>query len=94
LTTRCGSLKKRSSDPSSASSSNESIYGLSGAVYADDLDLAARIAYGVRTGQMWVNRWGMCITQPFGGFKQSGLGREGGIEGMAAYLEPKLIEGL
>ena len=74
--------------------SNDSIYGLSGAVYADDLDLAARIAYGVRTGQMWVNRWGMCITQPFGGFKQSGLGREGGIEGMAAYLEPKLIEGL
>jgi aldehyde dehydrogenase (NAD+) len=74
--------------------SNESIYGLSGAVYANDLDLAARIAYGVRTGQMWVNRWGMCITQPFGGFKQSGLGREGGIEGMSPYLEPKLIEGL
>jgi aldehyde dehydrogenase (NAD+) len=73
---------------------NDSIYGLSGAVYANDLDLAARIAYGVRTGQMWVNTWGMCITQPFGGFKQSGLGREGGIEGMAAYLEPKLIEGL
>jgi aldehyde dehydrogenase (NAD+) len=73
---------------------NDSIYGLSGAVYANDLDLGARIAYGVRTGQMWVNRWGMCITQPFGGFKQSGLGREGGIEGMSPYLEPKLIEGL
>jgi aldehyde dehydrogenase (NAD+) len=43
---------------------------------------------------MWVNTWGMCITQPFGGFKQSGLGREGGIEGMSPYLEPKLIEGL
>ena len=73
---------------------NDSIYGLSGAVYADDLDLAARIAHEVRAGQMWVNRWGMCITQPFGGFKQSGLGREGGIEGMSPYLEPKLIEGL
>jgi acyl-CoA reductase-like NAD-dependent aldehyde dehydrogenase len=73
---------------------NDSIYGLSGAVYANDLALAARIAHEVRTGQMWVNRWGMCVTQPFGGFKQSGLGREGGIEGMAAYLEPKLIEGL
>ena len=73
---------------------NESIYGLSGAVYANDLDIAARIAYGVRTGQMWVNKWGMCITEPFGGFKQSGLGREGGVEGMAPYLEPKLIEGL
>jgi aldehyde dehydrogenase (NAD+) len=73
---------------------NDSIYGLSGAVYANDLDLAARIAHEVRAGQMWVNTWGMCITQPFGGFKQSGLGREGGIEGMAPYLEPKLIEGL
>jgi len=73
---------------------NDSIYGLSGAVYANDLDLAARIAHEVRTGQMWVNTWGMCITQPFGGFKQSGLGREGGTEGMAPYLEPKLIEGL
>jgi aldehyde dehydrogenase (NAD+) len=73
---------------------NDSIYGLSGAVYANDLALAARIAHEVRTGQMWVNGWGMCVTQPFGGFKQSGLGREGGIEGMAAYLEPKLIEGL
>jgi acyl-CoA reductase-like NAD-dependent aldehyde dehydrogenase len=73
---------------------NDSIYGLSGAVYANDLDLAARIAHEVRAGQMWVNRWGMCITQPFGGFKQSGLGREGGIEGMSPYLEPKLIEGL
>ena len=73
---------------------NDSIYGLSGAVYADDLELAARIAYGVRAGQMWVNTWGMCITEPFGGFKQSGLGREGGVEGMAPYLEPKLIEGL
>jgi aldehyde dehydrogenase (NAD+) len=73
---------------------NDSIYGLSGAVYADDLDLAARISHEVRTGQIWVNRWGMCITEPFGGFKQSGLGREGGVEGMAAYLEPKLIEGL
>lgn len=73
---------------------NDSIYGLSGAVYADDLGLAERIAHEVRTGQMWVNTWGMCITQPFGGFKQSGLGREGGIEGMTPYLEPKLIEGL
>jgi len=73
---------------------NDSIYGLSGAVYANDLDLAARIAHEVRAGQMWVNTWGMCITQPFGGFKQSGLGREGGVEGMSPYLEPKLIEGL
>ncbi|MGH3253977.1 MAG: aldehyde dehydrogenase [Streptosporangiaceae bacterium] len=70
---------------------NDSPYGLSGAVYASDLDLAERIASRVRTGQMWINGWGMCVTEPFGGFKQSGLGREGGVEGMSAYLETKYI---
>jgi aldehyde dehydrogenase (NAD+) len=70
---------------------NDSPYGLSGAVYASDLDLAERIASRVRTGQMWINGWGMCVTEPFGGFKQSGLGREGGVEGMSAYLESKYI---
>jgi aldehyde dehydrogenase (NAD+) len=73
---------------------NDSIYGLSGAVYARDLELAERIARRIRTGQIYVNSWGMCVTEPFGGFKQSGLGREGGNEGLAAYLELKLIEGL
>jgi acyl-CoA reductase-like NAD-dependent aldehyde dehydrogenase len=71
---------------------NDSAYGLSGAVYADDVDLAERIARRVRTGQMWINSWGMCVTEPFGGFKQSGLGREGGAEGVSAYLESKFIQ--
>jgi aldehyde dehydrogenase (NAD+) len=70
---------------------NDSDYGLSGAVYADDLELAERIAREVRTGQMWVNTWGMCVTEPFGGFKQSGLGREGGVEGIHDYLESKYL---
>ncbi|MCU1690922.1 MAG: Acyl-CoA reductase, partial [Frankiales bacterium] len=35
-----------------------------------------------------------CLTEPFGGYKQSGLGREGGIEGLAPYLETKLLQGL
>jgi aldehyde dehydrogenase (NAD+) len=73
---------------------NDSIYGLSGAVYADDLDLAGQIARRVRTGQMCINGWGMCVVEPFGGFKQSGFGREGGAEGLEAYLETKLVEGL
>ena len=60
------------------------------------VDYQARLGAdnGVRTGQIYVNSWGMCVVEPFGGYKQSGLGREGGAEGMAAYLETKLIEGL
>ncbi|MDR7303962.1 aldehyde dehydrogenase [Haloactinomyces albus] len=71
---------------------NDSDYGLSGAVYARDHDLAERIARRVRTGQISINSWDMCVVQPFGGYKQSGLGREGNVEGMSAYVETKLIQ--
>jgi len=71
---------------------NDSDYGLSGAVYASDTALAEQIARRVRTGQISINSWGMCVVQPFGGYKQSGLGREGNVEGLSAYLETKLIQ--
>lgn len=73
---------------------NDSDYGLSGAVYTDDPALGEYVARRVRTGQMFVNDASMCVTQPFGGFKQSGLGREGGVEGIAPYLETKMIQGV
>jgi aldehyde dehydrogenase (NAD+) len=73
---------------------NDSDYGLSGAVFARDAELAERIARRVRTGQISVNTWGMCVVQPFGGYKQSGLGREGNVEGLMSYLETKVIQGL
>ena len=70
---------------------NDSDYGLSGAVYASDQNLAEQIARRVRTGQISINTWDMCVVQPFGGMKKSGIGREGGLEGLQEYLEPKLI---
>lgn len=70
---------------------NDSDYGLSGAVYAQDLELADQIARRIRTGQVFINSAGTCVNEPFGGFKQSGLGREGGVEGIEAFLETKLI---
>jgi aldehyde dehydrogenase (NAD+) len=73
---------------------NDSDYGLSGAVFAQDRELGEQIARRVRTGQISVNSWGMCVVQPFGGFKQSGLGREGNVEGLMPYLETKVIQGL
>ncbi|MCD2195349.1 aldehyde dehydrogenase [Actinomycetospora endophytica] len=70
---------------------NDSDYGLSGAVYAKDPALAEAIARRIRTGQIAINGWTICGSQPFGGFKQSGIGREGGAEGLEAYLETKWI---
>lgn len=71
---------------------NDSDYGLSGSVYAKDEELAQSIARRVRTGQISINGYAMCVVQPFGGYKQSGLGREGGIEGFDAFFETKLIQ--
>jgi acyl-CoA reductase-like NAD-dependent aldehyde dehydrogenase len=73
---------------------NDSQYGLSGAVFTADTALGEQVARRVRTGQIYVNDWGMCVTQPFGGFKQSGLGREGGPEGINGFLETKMIQGI
>jgi acyl-CoA reductase-like NAD-dependent aldehyde dehydrogenase len=70
---------------------NDSPYGLSGAVFTKDLAVAEKVVRGVRTGQIFVNSAGMCVTQPFGGFKQSGLGREGGPEGLVGYFETKFV---
>lgn len=71
---------------------NDSPYGLSGAVFARDSTLAESVARRVRTGQISINTFAVCLTEPFGGYKQSGIGREGGQEGFAAYLEPKLLQ--
>ncbi|NKY60585.1 aldehyde dehydrogenase [Nocardia flavorosea] len=70
---------------------NDSEYGLSGAVYSGDHEVGQKIARRIRTGQIFVNSAGLCLTEPFGGYKQSGLGREGGVEGIGAFLETKLI---
>ncbi|MEH3107007.1 MAG: aldehyde dehydrogenase [Sphingomonas fennica] len=70
---------------------NDSIYGLSGSVLTNDADAAYRIARRVRTGTIAQNGLKGDFTLPFGGFKQSGLGREGGEEGLMEYLESKTI---
>jgi len=70
---------------------NDSDYGLSGTVWTADVDHGVDIARRVRTGTYTVNGFAMEFSAPFGGFKNSGLGRELGPEGLAAYLEPKTI---
>jgi len=70
---------------------NDSEYGLSGSVWSADVDRGLDIARRVRTGTYTVNGFAMEFSAPFGGFKASGLGRELGPEGLAAYLESKQI---
>ncbi|MGW6696561.1 aldehyde dehydrogenase [Nocardia sp. NPDC055049] len=71
---------------------NESPYGLSGSVWGTDPDRLDRVVSGVRTGTLSVNGglW-YHADAPFGGYKQSGIGREMGVAGFEEYLETKLI---
>jgi aldehyde dehydrogenase (NAD+) len=71
---------------------NDSIYGLSGAVSSASEERAVAIARRIRTGTLGVNG-GMWFApdSPFGGYKQSGVGREMGVEGFEEYLETKTI---
>jgi aldehyde dehydrogenase (NAD+) len=71
---------------------NDSDYGLSGGVVSGDIEKAVRIARRIRTGSVAVNG-GMCtgVDLPFGGYKQSGFGKEWGVEGFEEYLEQKVI---
>ena len=71
---------------------NHSIYGLSGAVHSASVERALAVARRVRTGTMSVNgaQW-FHVDNPFGGYKQSGVGRENGRLGFEEYLETKLI---
>ncbi len=71
---------------------NDSVYGLSGAVWSADEARALRVARRIRTGTINVNGGNFYAADaPFGGYKQSGLGREMGAEGFEEYLETKTI---
>jgi acyl-CoA reductase-like NAD-dependent aldehyde dehydrogenase len=70
---------------------NDSHYGLNGAVLTKDYEAAYKVARRVRSGTFGQNGMRADFALPFGGFKQSGVGREGGPEGLMAYLETKTV---
>jgi acyl-CoA reductase-like NAD-dependent aldehyde dehydrogenase len=70
---------------------NDTVYGLHGAVYTADAERGYEIARRMRSGSVTVNGMIVDPKMPFGGFKQSGIGREGGIEGLDPYFELKTI---
>jgi betaine-aldehyde dehydrogenase len=71
---------------------NDTIYGLSGAVWTSDSQRAQRVARALRHGTIWINDYGPYRPEAeWGGFKASGIGRELGPSGLQEYLEPKHI---
>jgi len=70
---------------------NESDYGLAGSVWTTDFDRAIQVASKIRTGTYAVNMYAFDPGAPFGGYKNSGIGRENGPEGIEAYVELKSV---
>jgi betaine-aldehyde dehydrogenase len=71
---------------------NDTIYGLSGSIWTRDGARALRVARALETGVLSINsNTSVRVTTPFGGFKQSGYGRELGPHALDAYTEPKMI---
>jgi betaine-aldehyde dehydrogenase len=71
---------------------NDTVYGLAGAVWSKDDARAQRIARRIRAGQVDVNGGAFNMNAPFGGFKQSGHGREAGVYGLEEFLEYKSLQ--
>ena len=69
---------------------NDSAYGLGAGVWSSDKERALSIARQLRAGTVWINEWHLISEKaPFGGYKESGIGREFGIDGLKEYTETK-----
>jgi len=79
------------SDEHAVALANDSPYGLNASVFTNDADRAWNVARRLRTGTVGHNAMRNDFTIAFGGFKESGVGREGGVEGLLPYLETKTV---
>ena len=86
-----GAIIAYGSEEEAIAIANDSHYGLSGGVFTEDTDRAYAVARRIRTGNFSQNGRVLDITIPYGGFKQSGIGREGGVEGLHSFTEVKAV---
>jgi acyl-CoA reductase-like NAD-dependent aldehyde dehydrogenase len=71
---------------------NDTTYGLAAGIWTRDVQRAHRVAHAVNAGTVWVNTYRvLAYNVPYGGFNQSGIGRENGLEGLDAYLQTKSV---
>ncbi|MFN3623790.1 MAG: aldehyde dehydrogenase [Hyphomicrobium sp.] len=71
---------------------NSTVYGLAAGLWTRDVTLAHRAARDIKAGLVWVNGWDACdITMPFGGFKQSGFGRDRSLHALHKYADLKAV---
>ena len=71
---------------------NSTRYGLSASLWTRDLSRAHRVAAQLHSGIVWVNCWMLRdLRTPFGGAKESGVGREGGMDALRFFTEPKNV---
>ncbi|MBP6746973.1 aldehyde dehydrogenase family protein, partial [bacterium] len=85
-------VQKFSSEEEAVELANDSLFGLAGAVFTNDITRAHRVVKQLRAGITWVNAYHNTYTEcPWGGYKQSGWGRELGTFGLEAYTEVKQI---
>ena len=85
-------LQSFTSESEAIGMANDTDYGLSATIWTEDIDKGKRISGGVDSGVIWINTWLLRdLRTPFGGMKNSGLGREGGDDALRFFTEQKNI---
>ena len=74
---------------------NNTVYGLAASIWTENLNKALEVAPALKAGVIWINSTNQFdASAGFGGYKESGIGREGGQEGLYEYMKPKFLKGL